>query len=374
MAGRMLDPEDAEGVLQAGSADYIALCRALVADPHWCLKAFGAVKRPIRHCISCNVCFERLTLELDVACVQNPLMGTAFETLDRLEPGLDGIEPRETRVLVIGGGVAGLEAARVFAANGHQVEVWEREPQAGGQIDLALAAPDKEDVSGVWTYRVAALEQFGVAIRTGVEVTAEAIRAYRADLVVIATGAVSRDAPFPVRTDVPLLQAWDVLRHPELIPKGSSITVVGGGMVGIETAECIAKRAKRVTILEGQSVVAKEMARNNRWDVLLRLGDAKAKIMTDAPVISIDGDAILCRSGADVVRHPAGDRIVLAVGPRPLRDVTQLAEEAGVPWVMAGDCNNVPGDFLTAIRDASMIAWAAEEKFPTALRKKSAAR
>jgi hypothetical protein len=130
MAGRMLTPEDAEGVLQAGSADYIALCRALVADPHWCLKAFGEVKRPIRHCISCNVCFERLTLELDVACVQNPLVGTEFETLARLEPGLEGIRRQGTRVLVIGGGVAGLEAARVFAANGHQVEVWEREHQA----------------------------------------------------------------------------------------------------------------------------------------------------------------------------------------------------------------------------------------------------
>src|SRR5262249_27629918 len=123
MAGRMLTPEDAEGVLAAGSADYIALCRALVADPHWCLKAFGIVNRPIRHFISCNVCFERLTLELDVACVQNPLMGTEFEALDRLEPGLAGATPKSTCVLVIGAGVAGLEAARVFAANGHQVEV-----------------------------------------------------------------------------------------------------------------------------------------------------------------------------------------------------------------------------------------------------------
>ena len=69
------------------------------------------------------------------------------------------------------------------------------------------------------------------------------------------------------------------------------------------------------------------------------------------------------------MRHPAGDVIVLAIGPRPLRDASQLADEAGVPWVMAGDCNNVPGDFLTAIRDASMIAWAAEEKFPTSARK-----
>ncbi len=369
MAGRMLTPEDAEGVLQAGSADYIALCRALVADPHWCLKAFGEVKRPIRPCISCNVCFERLTLELDVACVQNPLVGTEFETLAKLEPGLDGIQQQDGRVLVIGGGVAGLEAARVFAANGRQVEVWEHKPQAGGQMDLALAAPDKEDVSGVWTYRVAALEQLEVPIRTGIEPSLERIRAYRPDLIVIATGAVPRDAPFPTNTDVPMLQAWDVLRRPELIPEGSDVTLVGGGMVGIETAECIAKRARHVAILEGQSVVAKEMARNNRWDVLLRLRDAKAQIVTDAPVVSIEGDTILCRSGQDIVRRPAGDIIVLAIGARPLRDVQQLADAAGVPWVMAGDCNNVPGDFLTAIRDASMIAWAAEEKFPKALGK-----
>ena len=186
--------------------------------------------------------------------------------------------------------------------------------EAGGQIDLALAAPDKEDVSGVWTYRVAALEQLDVPIRTGIEPTVERIRAYRPDLIVIATGAVPRDAPFPVNTNVPMIQAWDVLRRPELIPEGSSVTVIGGGMVGIETAECIAKRASHVTILEGQSVVAKEMARNNRWDVLLRLRDAKAQIVTGAPVVSIEGDTILCRSGAGHRAasrrrcHRAGDR------------------------------------------------------------------
>jgi hypothetical protein len=98
--------------------------------------------------------------------------------------------------------------------------------------------------------------------------------------------------------------------------------------------------------------------------VLLRLRDAKAQIVTSSPVVSIDGDTILCRSGQDIVRHPAGDVIVLAIGSRPVREVSQLADEAGVPWVMAGDCNNIPGDFLTAIRDASMIAWAAEDKFP----------
>jgi pyruvate/2-oxoglutarate dehydrogenase complex dihydrolipoamide dehydrogenase (E3) component len=277
-------------------------------------------------------------------------------------------------VLVIGGGVAGLEAARVFAGNGHRVEVWERQGHAGGQMDLALAAPDKEDVSGVWSYRVAALQQFNVPIRTGLEPTVERIRAFAPDLIVIATGSTPREAPFPVKTNVPVLQAWDVLRRPELIPEGCSVTVVGGGMVGIETAECIAKRARHVAILEGQDVVAREMARNNRWDVLLRLRDAKAQIVTGAPVLSIEGDTILCRHGQDIVRHPAGDRIVLAIGSRPVREVAQLADEAGVPWVMAGDCNNIPGDFLTAIRDASMIAWAAEDKFPILRNKTPATR
>ncbi len=187
----------------------------------------------------------------------------------------------------------------------------------------------------------------------------------------IATGAVSREAPFPVNTDVPVLQAWDVLRRPELIPEGSSVTVVGGGMVGIETAECIAKRASHVTILEGQSVVAKEMARNNRWDVLLRLRDAKAEIVTGAPVVVDRGryDFVPQRRG-----HRAPSRRRQRSCWRSVRVrcamSRNLADAAGVPWVMAGDCNNVPGDFLTAIRDASMIAWAAEEKFPTALRKR----
>jgi NADPH-dependent 2,4-dienoyl-CoA reductase/sulfur reductase-like enzyme len=187
-------------------------------------------------------------------------------------------------------------------------------------MDLALAAPDKEDVAGVWTYRVAALQQLEVPIRTGVEPTVDTIRTYRPDLIVIATGATPRDAPFPTDANVPVMQAWDVLRRPELIPEGSSVTVVGGGMVGIEIAECIAKRARQVTIFEGQGIVAKEMARNNRWDVLLRLRDANARILTDASVVSIEGDTILCSSGQTTVRHPAGDVIVLAIGPRPLRD------------------------------------------------------
>ena len=140
VAGRIVTPADAEAVLASGSADFVSVGRALYADPHWALKAFGEVKAPIRECIACNVCFERLTLEKDVSCVQNPMVGTEFEALEFAEPQL--FAPPQTprkRVLVLGAGVAGIEAARVARGRGHEVEVWEKAQRVGGQIHLAVA-------------------------------------------------------------------------------------------------------------------------------------------------------------------------------------------------------------------------------------------
>ncbi|MEO7727759.1 MAG: NADH:flavin oxidoreductase, partial [Burkholderiales bacterium] len=128
VAGRVVDPADAEALLQDGCTDFVSVGRALYADAHWCLKAFGKIDAPIRKCIACNVCFERLTLEKDVACVHNPMIGTEFEALEHAEPqlfpALRTEKPR--RVLVLGAGVSGIEAARAAAARGHHVEVWEQ--------------------------------------------------------------------------------------------------------------------------------------------------------------------------------------------------------------------------------------------------------
>ena len=116
IAGRIITPEDAETILQAGSADFISLGRALIADPHWCLKAFGAIDAPIRPCISCNVCLERLSLERDVACVQNPLVGTEFESLEALEPQL--VRPRASAPEARAGRRRGRERRRGRARHG----------------------------------------------------------------------------------------------------------------------------------------------------------------------------------------------------------------------------------------------------------------
>ena len=364
IAGRIITPEDAEAVLQAESADFVSLGRALIADPHWCRKAFGEVPAPIRPCISCNVCFERLTLERDVACVQNPLVGTEFEALEFLEPqlrratgaGAAAVPPRQ-RILVLGAGVAGLEAARMAAALGHAVEIWDTAGRAGGQVPLALAAPDKADVAGVWSYRVAAIERLNVALRLGATVTAETLRRHAPDLVVIATGARPRTLPALRRAGVPVFAAWDVLLDPGAVAPGATVTVIGGGMVGIETAEVLGMRGCAVTVVEKEAAVARDMARNNRFDVLARLREHDVRVMTDTTVAGVAQRelTLVCR-GERLSHHP-GDAIVVAIGPEPNRDADAVVAEAGLPSVLVGDCNQ-PGDFLTAIRDASMTILA----------------
>ena len=371
MAGRIIDPEDAEGILQAGSADFVAVCRALVADAWWPRKAFGEIKTPIRKCISCNVCFERLTLERDVSCVTNPMVGLEFERIELAEPQARKRVARRhgakrKRILVLGAGVAGVEAARVAAALGHRVEIWEKAAKPGGQMPLALAAPDKGDVADVWTYRWRQIESLKVPVRTGVNANARSIRDFRPDLVVIATGAKPRPLPFPMRTRVPLLQAWDALLEQERVPRGARVTIIGGGMVGIETADTlIHHRGIRATVLEGLSMIAKEMARNNRYDVLERLEKGGARVLVNAPVESVEDGTVWAKIEGARTPVDAGDLIIAAIGPIPNRDIVPEVERAGVPYALAGDCNQI-GDFLSAVRDGWMLALGIDTRLPQA--------
>src|SRR3974390_2093776 len=121
------------------------------------------------------------------------------------------------------------------AALGNSVEIWETADEPGGQVPLAVAAPDKEDVAGVWTYRVDEIERLKVAVKLGVTITADALRKFAPDLVVVATGSRPRPFPVPLKVCVPVLQAWDVLLDATTIKPGAKVTMIGGGMVGIET-------------------------------------------------------------------------------------------------------------------------------------------
>lgn len=369
VAGRILTPLDAESILEAGSSDFISLGRALYADAHWCKKAFGEIKAPIRECISCNVCFERLTLEQDVCCVQNPAVGTEFESIALAEPQLSNEKTAtlatRRRVLVIGAGVAGAEAARVAAGLGHQVEIWESTNRLGGQIYLAVAAPDKEEVWPAWTYRWQEIEALKVPVKLNVTVTEENLRAYAPDLVIVATG--SRPRPSPVDfsgldAGVRQLHAWDLLANPDLIQKGAPFTVIGGGMVGIEVADLFATRGSAATLIEITGTVAPEMARNNRIDILLRLKQAGVRTLLNTSVQSARGRSLQLKSADGVTEIDAGAAVVTAIGPRAERSVVPVVERAGCDYVLVGDCN-APGDFMSAIRDGYFAAMSLRTRF-----------
>jgi 2,4-dienoyl-CoA reductase-like NADH-dependent reductase (Old Yellow Enzyme family)/NADPH-dependent 2,4-dienoyl-CoA reductase/sulfur reductase-like enzyme len=363
VAGRIVEPQDAEAVLASGSADFISLGRALYADPHWCLKAFGEVDAPIRQCIACNVCHDRLSAERDVTCVQNPLMGTAFETLPLAEPQLQPEQARaeRRRVLVLGAGVSGVEAARVAAARGHQVEVWERSDRIGGQVALAIAAPDKNEVEAAWRYPLQQAEALGVPMKTGIVADAAAIRAFAPDVIVLATGAVPRPIPFDcaaLDASITVLDAWDVLRKPDRVPPGTSVTIVGGGTVGMETADLLAARGVSVSLIEPKAVLGEGMSKSNRTEVADRLRAAGVIVRLKTQIVSAEGSALELR-GPDgtVARYGIGEMLLVAVGAQPNLDMVPVLEEVGLPYVAIGDCS-VPGDFMTCLRDARMVGFA----------------
>ncbi len=365
VAGRIVEGADAEQVLASGSADFVSVGRALYADPHWALKAFGEIKAPIRQCIACNVCFERLTLEKDVSCVQNPMVGTEFEALQYAEPHLFAPPPGpRKRVLILGAGVAGIEAARIARGRGHEVEVWEKSSRVGGQVHLAVAAPDKTEVQPVWDYRWQEIMEMKVPVKTGVNADAAMMRAFNPDYVVVATGSVPRDPPIDtsnVSADIQIMHAWDAFAHPERIATGAKVTVIGGGMVGVEIADLLRLKNCDIQVLEMQPTAANGMARNNKFELLERIAADGVRVITKCRIHSLKKQHIEVQiDQAQTTTLEIGDVLIFATGPRANTSIVNDVIALGVPYAQVGDCS-APGDFLTAIRDAWMVGLSIDQ-------------
>lgn len=333
VVGEIRHPHFAAEVLAQGKADYIALARPFLADPDWPAKAQAGRDDEIRHCISCDYCRLALLHTRPIRCLVNPEVGREREFAEVLPAAV------AKRVIVVGGGPGGLEAARSAAVRGHHVVLYERSAELGGQLPLAVLPPQKEKIEWLRQCLVTQARKAGVELRTSTAFVPEALKQSEADAVVMATGAQPRQEQLPGARAGQVVTAWDILqgRPPA---KGLAVVVLGGRQMGCETAEFLAERGNRVTLVSRSPArdLAIDVVASYRAPLLARLRRLGVALRTDCDLREIrNTQAIVVeQGGAEQVAD--ADLVVLARGS--VSEPTALASlQAVVPEVYAvGDC------------------------------------
>jgi 2,4-dienoyl-CoA reductase-like NADH-dependent reductase (Old Yellow Enzyme family)/thioredoxin reductase len=333
VVGEIRHPRFAEEVLAQGKADYIALARPFLADPDWPAKAQAGRDDEIRHCISCDYCRLALFHTRPIRCLVNPEVGRERE--------FAAVLPAKAakRVIVAGGGPGGLEAARIAALRGHRVVLYERSAELGGQLPLAVLPPQKEKIEWLRQCLITQARNAGVELRTSTAFDPGALKRGEADAVVMATGARPRQEPLPGARAGQVVTAWDILqgRPPA---KGLGVVVLGGRQMGCETAEFLAERGNRVTLVSRSPSrdLAIDVVASYRAPLLARLRRLGVTLRTSCDVREIRNAQAIVVEADGTERFADADLLVLARGS--VSEPTALALlRTVVPEVYAvGDC------------------------------------
>ncbi|KGM13376.1 oxidoreductase [Cellulomonas bogoriensis] len=347
MAVGNLTPENAEEALAAGDADFAGIGRGLIADPEWAGKLAAGRREDIRPCIRCNqMCVGNAFFALPLGCAVNPQVGMELER--RVTPA-----PAPKRVVVVGAGPAGLEAARVAGLRGHTVDVYERSEHLGGVLWPAATPEFKKELRGMIAWWERQLADLPVTVHLGTEITADSPELTRADDVVLAVGSVPL-----VPSSIPGIDGQNVLEVLQVhqgTPVGQRVVVAGGGLSGADLALELAQDGREVTIVEMADEIARDMLLINRITLLRQLADLGVRLLTGHTVTTIDATG-LTATGPDGEVHVAADTVVTAFGVNPATSlVDQLTGRANVHPV--GDCVN-PAKVGEAINAAFTTALA----------------
>jgi pyruvate/2-oxoglutarate dehydrogenase complex dihydrolipoamide dehydrogenase (E3) component len=325
-------------VVADGDADLILLGRALIAEPDWPLKVQEGRLGELRPCIACNACVDLVGRGERARCSVNPEAGRELEWT---------LAPAATarRVMVVGSGPAGMEAARIARLRGHEVSIWERADRLGGKLEVAGLAPSKREVLRFRDHQSRRLAALGVDIHLGVEVTEDVVAAERPDVVIVATGAEPLVPPIPGIGAANVFDAQRLLRGEVACAPGERIVVIGGSATGCETAEHLIELAE-VTIVEMRSSIGHGIEAITRRHLVRELKRRGVGVLTDAKVIMIEDDHVLYETAGETRSLPA-DKVALAIGFRPAGN--RLAERlAGREVLVLGDASR-PADFVHAI-------------------------
>lgn len=346
--GRINNPELAEEILTSEKADMVVIGRGQLADPEFCNKAREGREEEIVRCVGCNQgCYDGFVDPSMpfITCLRNPALGREQE----YKP-VATTKPK--KVLIAGGGMAGLEAAITLKERGHFPVVVEAADRLGGQFLLAGTAPHKEEMTAAAEWMGDKARRDGVEIRLNTSVTPALIDDLQPDEVIIAIGAS------PIRMNIPGIELPHVTdSHTVLAGKADirgRVVVIGGGLVGLEVAEYLSEREHVITVLEMQDEVAKDLGALRKISVMERLAADGVNLRTNAKCTAISTNSVTIEVEGTTEEIPT-DSVVVAVGAksRPWEQLKEKCIEAGIPC-------HIIGDAVRARRALNATAEAAE--------------
>ena len=340
--GRILDADMAARVIESGMADMVAMGRPLLADPDWGTKIAAGKACDIRRCISCNKgCTDAIQNRQFLSCVLNAENG--YENTRSIQPAA-----QKKKIAVLGGGPAGLEAARVAALRGHDVTLFEKTTSLGGQLNIACVPPRKEEMRRAAQDLIHAVCNAGVHLCMGQTRTAEQLKDAGFEAVINAVGAHSAAPRIPGIDGVNVADAWKVLAGEQQVY--GTVAVIGGGMVGCETAEYLAARGCKVSVIEMMDKIAAGESVTILPTLLENYKTYGVEQYPSHKVKEFRMDAVVCenKDGAEVT-IPC-DYIVLAMGARSNAFDAAALETAGIPVYSIGDAAGKAADISNAIR------------------------
>jgi len=347
--GRFTDPSLADEVIARGEADLVAFGRQYLADPDFLIKAREGRPEDIRKCIACNQgCIERLILgEGKIRCALNP------------ETGQEIIYPQgpagvRRNVWVVGAGPGGLTAAFEASRLGHQVTLFEKEDETGGQLRFASKAPFK-DHYGVWaSWLTAQVKKMGVILRTGTEVTESMLFEGNPDAVILASGGKQIEPNIP-GINLPLVHnAWQVLDG--AVPPGKHAVVIGGGLIGMETADYLCQKGTQVTLVEvlKRSPVLK--ITSHGYMLHTRLKEAGCRLLFNTAIKKIEESSVtVLIEGREQLLSPV-DQVIIAVGLESRKELKEILQARKIRHFIIGDALQ-PRRIIEATEEGARAAW-----------------
>lgn len=340
--GRIVDAEMAARVIESGMADIVAVGRPLLADPDWGTKIAAGKACDIRRCISCNKgCTDAIQNRQFLSCVLNAENG--YENTRSIQPAA-----QKKKIAVLGGGPAGLEAARVAALRGHDVTLFEKTTTLGGQLNIACVPPRKEEMRRAAQDLIHAVCNAGVHLCMGQTRTAEQLKDAGFEAVINAVGAHSAAPRIPGIDSVNVADAWKVLAGEQQVY--GTVAVIGGGMVGCETAEYLAARGCKVSVIEMMDKIAAGESSTILPTLLENYKTYGVEQYPSHKVKEFRMDAVVCENKDSAEVTIPCDYIVLAMGARSNEFDAAALEAASIPVYSIGDAAGKAADISNAIR------------------------